>query len=79
MLAVNGSTDLQVPPKENLTAISKALEKGGNKKVTVKEYPDLNHLFQECTTGSPNEYAAIEQTFSPDVLKDLGEWILKIQ
>ena len=76
VLAVNGSKDLQVPPKENLTAIGKALEKGGNQKVTVKEYPDLNHLFQECSTGSPNEYAAIEQTFSPDVLKDLAEWIL---
>ena len=78
VLAVNGSKDLQVPPKENLTAIGKALEKGGNKKVTVREYPGLNHLFQECTTGSPAEYAAIEQTFSPDVLKDLTEWILNL-
>ena len=76
VLAVNGSKDLQVPPKENLTAISAALTKGGNKTVTVKEYPNLNHLFQECTTGSPAEYATIEQTFSPDVLKDLAEWIL---
>jgi len=76
VLAVNGSKDLQVPPNENLSAISAALKKGGNKKVTVKEYPGLNHLFQECTTGSPNEYATIEQTFSPDVLKDLGDWIL---
>jgi fermentation-respiration switch protein FrsA (DUF1100 family) len=79
VLAVNGSKDLQVPPKENLEAISTALKKGGNTKVSVKEYPNLNHLFQECTTGSPAEYATIEQTFSPDVLKDLGDWILKIQ
>ena len=75
VLAVNGSKDLQVPPKENLTAIGKALEKGKNKKVTIKEYSGLNHLFQECTTGSPSEYAAIEQTFSPDALKDLADWI----
>jgi dienelactone hydrolase len=75
VLAVNGDKDLQVPAKENLTAISAALKKGGNKKVTVKEYPGLNHLFQECTTGSPAEYAMIEQTFSPEVLKDLGDWI----
>ena len=77
VLAVNGSKDLQVPPKENLSAISAALKKGGNKKVTVKEYPNLNHLFQECTTGSPAEYAVIEQTFSPEALKDLADWILK--
>jgi len=78
VLAVNGSKDLQVPPKENLTAIDAALKKGGNSEVTIKEYPGLNHLFQECSTGSPNEYAIIEQTFSPDVLEDLAEWILKI-
>jgi fermentation-respiration switch protein FrsA (DUF1100 family) len=76
VLAVNGSKDLQVPAKENLAAISVALKKGGNKKVTIKEYAGLNHLFQECTTGLPAEYVTIEQTFSPDVLKDLGDWIL---
>jgi pimeloyl-ACP methyl ester carboxylesterase len=78
VFAVNGSKDLQVPPKENLTAISNALKKGGNKNVTVKEYPNLNHLFQECKTGSPNEYFIIEQTFSPNVLKDITDWILLI-
>jgi len=77
-LVVNGSKDLQVPAKENIAAISAALKKGGNKKVTVKEYPCLNHLFQECTTGTPAEYAIIEQTFSPNVLKDLGDWIVKL-
>jgi len=76
VLAVNGSKDLQVAAKENLAAISAALKRGGNNKVTVKEYPNLNHLFQECTTGLPTEYAVIEQTFSPDVLNDISNWIL---
>jgi dienelactone hydrolase len=76
VLAVNGEKDLQVPPKENLTAIKNALEKGGNKKVTIKEFPNLNHLFQECKTGSPNEYAEIEQTFSPTALDEITKWIL---
>jgi len=76
VLAVNGGNDLQVPAKENLAAISAALKRGGNQNVTVKEYPGLNHLFQESVTGLPTEYAAIEQTFSPDVLKDLADWIL---
>lgn len=75
VLAVNGAKDLQVPPKENLAAIKNALAKGGNKNVTTKEFPDLNHLFQECKTGSPNEYAEIEQTFSPTVLGEITEWI----
>lgn len=78
VFAINGSKDLQVTAKENLDAIRAALIKGGNQKATIKEYPGLNHLFQECTTGSPTEYAAIEETFSPVVLKDLCDWILSL-
>ncbi|MCX8473369.1 MAG: alpha/beta fold hydrolase [Sediminibacterium sp.] len=75
VLAINGEKDLQVPPKENLEAIKKALTKGGNKKVTTIEFPNLNHLFQECKTGSPDEYATIEQTFSPTALEEISNWI----
>jgi dienelactone hydrolase len=76
VLAVNGSKDLQVPPKQNLDAIKKSLEKGKNTKVTTIEFPNLNHLFQECTTGSPEEYAKIEHTISPKVLDEITSWIL---
>lgn len=75
VLAINGEKDLQVPPKENLEAIKKALTKGGNKRVTTKELPNLNHLFQECKTGSPDEYATIEQTFSPIALTEILKWL----
>ena len=75
VLAINGEKDLQVPSKENLEAIKFALTKGGNKKVTIKELPNLNHLFQECKTGSPDEYANIEQTFSPVALTEILKWI----
>lgn len=76
VLALNGEKDLQVPSNSNLEGIQKALKKGGNKKVTVKEYSGLNHLFQACETGSAEEYGAIEQTFSPVVLTDIKDWIL---
>ena len=75
VLAINGEKDLQVPPKENLGPIAAALKKGGNKKVTIKELPGLNHLFQECTTGSPDEYAVIEQTMAPVALSEILKWI----
>ena len=78
VLALNGAKDMQVQSKLNLPAIQKALAIGGNKKVTIKEYPNLNHLFQESTTGFPDEYFKIEQTFSPEVLQDIRDWI-KIQ
>ena len=76
VLAVNGEKDLQVPPKVNLESIKTGLKKGGNKKVTIKEFPNLNHLFQECKTGAPDEYAEIEQTFSPVALEDITKWVL---
>lgn len=76
VLALNGEKDLQVPPKENLAAISRALKKGGNENVTVKELPNLNHFFQECDTGSPSEYQKIEQTFAPKALTEISSWIL---
>jgi pimeloyl-ACP methyl ester carboxylesterase len=75
VLAINGEKDLQVPPKENLAAIKKALKKGGNKNFVTKELPGLNHLFQECKTGSPEEYGEIEQTFSPAALSEILNWI----
>ncbi|MDX9696889.1 MAG: alpha/beta fold hydrolase [Bacteroidales bacterium] len=75
VLAINGEKDLQVPPKENLQAIKKGLIEGGNKNVVAKELPGLNHLFQECTTGAPSEYAQIEQTFSPVALQEMLMWI----
>jgi fermentation-respiration switch protein FrsA (DUF1100 family) len=75
VLAINGEKDLQVPPKENLPAIENALKAGGNKDYTVKELPGLNHLFQTAGTGSPSEYAKIEETISPDALEIIGNWI----
>jgi pimeloyl-ACP methyl ester carboxylesterase len=75
VLAINGEKDLQVPPKENLEAIKKALVKAGNENVTVVELANLNHLFQECETGSPKEYSNIEQTFSPTALTLILDWI----
>jgi uncharacterized protein len=75
VLALDGSKDLQVPPETDLAAIKKALKKGGNTDITTVELPNLNHLFQECKTGSPAEYAGIEQTFSPLALDEMTKWI----
>ena len=78
VLALNGAKDCQVSAKINTEAIEKSLAKGGNKKVTTKILPNLNHLFQECKTGAFSEYAEIEQTMSPIALQEILNWI-KIQ
>jgi len=77
VLAINGEKDMQVPPKQNLPAIRKALEQAGNKHFEVDELPGLNHLFQTAKTGSPAEYASIEETISPVALDKVSSWILK--
>jgi len=75
VLALNGEKDLQVAADVNLPAIEKALKAGGNKKVETIKLPQLNHLFQHCQTGLPAEYGEIEETFSPEVLKIMADWI----
>jgi len=77
VLALFGSKDLQVLPEADKKVIEKALKKGGNTDFKTLIIPDLNHLFQECKTGSPSEYAKIDQTFSPIALKEISDWIKK--
>jgi len=77
ILVLNGEKDLQVIPDENLNAIEMALVEGSNPDYTIKRFPGLNHLFQECRTGSPIEYERIEETISPLVLEVIKDWIYK--
>ena len=41
----------------------------------IKIYPGLNHILQHCTTGLPTEISSIEETISPEAMKDISEWI----
>ncbi len=77
VLAINGEKDKQVIPSQNLPPIRKALEESGNKHFEVDELPGLNHLFQTAKTGSPTEYAQIEETMSPVALEKVTTWVAK--
>ncbi len=79
VLALNGELDVQVDAEQNITAIAHALEQGGNQYVTIHRIPELNHLFQHAKTGLVNEYAVIEETISPEVLKLIKDWILSLK
>ena len=68
-LLLNGSKDLQVIASQNLSGYEKIIAEHGKTNLTLRELPDLNHLFQHCETGSPNEYFEIEETISPEVLE----------
>lgn len=79
VLALNGELDLQVPAKENLDLIGAGLKAGGNRDVTLKAFPKLNHLFQTSQTGLLSEYGKIDETMSPEVLKTVSDWILRLR
>jgi len=75
VLALNGEKDLQVPARVNLEGIKLAVTQGGNSRIVTAMMPGLNHLFQHATTGSPTEYAGIEETFAPEALSTINDWI----
>ena len=73
VFALNGDRDCQVISSLCLPALKVLLP--SSKKHLIKEYPELNHLFQHCNTGLPDEYGQIEETISPEVLSDIAGWI----
>ena len=74
-LLLNGSLDLQVDALQNIPVMMKALLSGGNRDVTAQVLPHLNHLFQTTSTGSPQEYGMIEETFAPSALAAISNWL----
>ncbi|AEI48748.1 alpha/beta hydrolase family protein [Runella slithyformis] len=75
VLALNGSNDVQVSAKENLAGFEKGLTAAGNKNFKTVELPGLNHLFQTCQKCTTAEYGLLEETFSPEALKLIINWL----
>ena len=75
VLALIGDLDLQVSAELNIPALEAAL--AGNSDATVTELDGLNHLFQTATTGAVSEYGQIEETFAPEAMELVSDWILE--
>lgn len=76
VLALFGEKDLQVQPAQNRPLVEAAL-KDAARGTEVRVLPGLNHLFQTAGTGHPDEYAQIQETFSPAALQLIGDWVLQ--
>ena len=76
VMAINGTKDFQVDCKENLGNIRKKLPQSD--KNMIKSYEGLNHLFQNCSTGFPTEYALIKEDIAEQVLSDIATWIASL-
>lgn len=73
VLALNGSKDIQVAHESNLDAIREGL--AGNPVNRIETLEGLNHLFQHCETGAVAEYRIIEETFAPEALEMIVQWM----
>ncbi len=76
VLALNGTKDSQVSCEKNLKALNKGLHPSPKNK--IRSLDGLNHLFQHCESGFTDEYATIEETFSPEALDIIVQWIKTI-
>jgi pimeloyl-ACP methyl ester carboxylesterase len=73
VLALNGSKDLIDPPDLSVPALREALARDPDARVV--ELDGLNHFFQHAGSGSPKEFATIEETIAPEVLTTMTDWL----
>ncbi len=78
VLILTGSHDQQAVPEQN-PKIEAAFKQGGNKDVTARILPDLNHLFVHDTDGFPGNYAKLPAPImiEADVVKMIADWLEK--
>jgi dienelactone hydrolase len=75
VLIMQGALDRQITA-EQAGMLEQAARGAGNKDVTVRLFPTLNHLFLLAKTGAFSEYSTLETNIvGDDVLKALGDWL----
>ena len=77
VLAMFGGKDLQVDPAQNRPPLEAALA-DRTKPAKVVTVRGVNHLFQHTETGRPSEYGQLEETFAPEALQLMQEWIAAV-
>jgi hypothetical protein len=61
---------------EQATTLSEAAKAAGNKDVTMKVFPGLNHLFLPAKTGAASEYTSLTTSkLGDDVLTIIADWV----
>jgi hypothetical protein len=73
VLAINGTKDIQVEHESNLEALRNSLP--ANPRNRIEAIEGVNHLFQHCTTGAVAEYRQIEESFAPEALDLIVNWL----
>jgi uncharacterized protein len=76
VLILTGSRDQQALP-EHVALMEAAFKEGGNKDVTARVLPDLNHLFVQDTDGFPGNYAKLPAPIlmRTDAVTTVVDWL----
>ena len=76
VLILTGSHDQQAVPEE-VPLMEAAFKEGGNKDVTARVIPDVNHLFVQDTDGFPPNYSKLPTPVMvrADVLEMIVDWL----
>jgi uncharacterized protein len=76
VLILTGSRDQQAVP-EQVALQEAAFKEGGNKDVTARVLPDLNHLFVQDTDGFPGNYSKLPPPvmMRADVVEMILDWL----
>jgi dipeptidyl aminopeptidase/acylaminoacyl peptidase len=78
VLILTGANDKQAVP-EQVALEEAAFKEGGNKDVTAKVVPGVNHLFVEDADGFPGNYAKLPApvVMRADVVEMVTDWLAK--
>ena len=77
VLAFFGGLDLQVDAQQNAGPLENAMAEANNADVRILYLENANHLFQAAKTGAPSEYGELAQEFVPELLPEIGGWLLE--
>lgn len=75
VLVIHGSKDVQAPAVENGAASRMLVERLGKDNWVVQEIGEMNHAFQRCVTGMPDEYARMDHVMADEVVDEVVAWI----
>jgi alpha-beta hydrolase superfamily lysophospholipase len=74
-LILQGGTDRQVSPNQ-AQELAIAMRASGNRDVTVRVFPYLNHLFLNDADGDPDGYPDLpSKALPPEVLSEVAGWL----
>jgi len=76
VLILQGDTDRQVTAEQADTLVG-AFRAGGNRRVTMRHFPETNHLFLTDPSGAPQGYTSLaDRRIRRDVLGALADWFV---